>query len=321
MHPSLTDPSTFRLPVDDGVALHVYRWTPGGPPKAVVQIAHGLAEHAGRYGPTAAALTAAGFAVYANDHRGHGLTASTPEELGYFAAQNGWRRLVDDLHRLNRRIADEHPGRPIFLLGHSMGSFLAQQYLFSHGDSIVGGVLSGTNGGAGMLVRIGRSVAQLERLRLGARGRSALLHKQFFGSFNRRFRPARTELDWLTRDPAEVDKYIADPLCGFALTVQGWIDVLDGLLEIERPAHIQCVPASLPIYLFSGDHDPVGGETRGVRWLAAAYRRAGLTDVTERFYPGGRHEMLNEVNRAEVERDLVAWLDGVLARTAVRGGA
>jgi alpha-beta hydrolase superfamily lysophospholipase len=289
----------------------VHRWEPAGPPRAVVQIAHGMAEHGGRYERAAAQLNAAGYAVYVADHRGHGRTAVTPGDLGYFADHNGWLRAVDDLYAVRRRIAQDHPELPVILLGHSMGSLMAQQYLFSHGDSIAGAVLSSTGGGTGLLAHAGAAAAALERLRLGPRGRSPILQTLTFGAYNNRFKPNRTEYDWLSRDPVEVDKYVADPLCGFALTTQGWADVFSGVANIERMDNIRRVPPGLPIYLFSGDQDPVGRETRGVLWLIEKYRKVGVKDVQHRFYPGGRHEMLNETNRDDVVQDLIAWLNAV----------
>jgi alpha-beta hydrolase superfamily lysophospholipase len=307
--------STFRLGIADGAQLFVRCWEPNGaPPKAVLQIAHGMVEHTARYARFAEQLTAAGYAVYAADHRGHGQTAAASSDLGYFADHDGWRRLVDDLHCVNRRITADHPGSPIYLLGHSMGSFLAQTYAYTYGDSIAGLVLSGTGSGGDMLSRLAPWVAKLERQRLGPRAKSAPLKLLLLGAFNKRFEPKRTEFDWLSRDTREVDAYIADPLCGFDFTIQGWIDQLGGIVENAREENIRRVPRSLPIYLFSGELDPVGAETRGVRWLIDAYRRAGVTDVTHRFYPGGRHEMLNEENRAEVQRDVIGWLDAALAR-------
>jgi alpha-beta hydrolase superfamily lysophospholipase len=305
---------TFRLAVDDGVELFVYRWLPAGAPRAVVQIAHGMAEHAGRYARVAAQLTLAGYAVYAADHRGHGRTALAPGDLGYFADDNGWLRAVDDLYALRRRIAEDHPVLPVFAFGHSMGSMMLQQYLFSHGDSIAGAVLSGAGGGRTLLALGGAALAWGERARLGPRGRSPLLQYMTFGDYNRAFRPTRTEFDWLSRDEAEVDKYVADPLCGFAFTVQGWLDVLRGILQIERADHLRRIPQWMPLYVFSGELDPVGDRGRGVRRLLDALRRAGLHDVAHRLYPGARHEMLNETNRDEVQRDLIAWLDGALER-------
>jgi alpha-beta hydrolase superfamily lysophospholipase len=308
--------TTFPLAADDGTELFVYRWEPDGAPKAVVQIAHGMVEHAGRYARTAQYLTLAGYAVYAHDQRGHGKTALTPGDLGYLADRDGFHCLLTDLRCVNRRIALDHPGLPIFLLGHSMGSFLVQHYLFTYGDSIAGAALSGTTYGVGLTARAGRAIAKAERLRLGPRGRSALVGWMSFANFNAGFKPKRTAFDWLSRDRNEVDKYVADPLCGFDFAVQSWIDVYGGLIELERTANLKRVPRSLPIYLFSGDQDPVGAKTRGVRALIDAYRQAGLTDLTSHFYAGARHEIMNEENRAEVHRDLIAWLDAALARRA-----
>lgn len=305
--------STFTLTAADGAALWTYRWLPHSAPKAVVQIAHGLAEHAGRYARLAEALTAAGYAVYANDHRGHGLSAANAEALGFFAERDGWQRVVDDLWLLNRRIAADHPGLPIVLLGHSMGSFLAQHFIIEHGNALAGAVLSATSGKPAPLAAAGRLIARVERLRLGPRGRSALLMAFSFGAFNKAFAPARTKYDWLSRDAAEVDKYVADPLCGFSATVQLWIDMLDALAVIARPARQARIPKRLPIYVISGTRDSVGAGTKGPEQLLAAYRAAGLERVSHRFYPDARHELFNEINRDEVTRDLIAWLDGIIA--------
>lgn len=307
----------LRLAADDSVALFVYRFLPERAPRAVIQIVHGMAEHAGRYARTAEQLVNAGFAVYAADHRGHGRTAISSQELGFFAARHGWRRLVADVQCVQEHIAAEHPGVPRFVLGHSMGSMVVRDYLCRYAaasERLAGVVLSGTSGNASVQARLGRLVAYAERLRLGPRGKSALLDRLSTGSFNRRFEPARTTCDWLSRDALEVDKYVADRLCGFGLTVQGWIDLLDGIVRIEQQDNLRCMRKSMPLYLLSGDRDPVGGSTRGVRWLIARLRKLGVHDVTYRFYPDGRHEMFNETNRDEVHRDLIEWLDGVLAR-------
>ncbi len=303
--------STFTHPADGGV-LFVYQWLPPGQPKAVLQIAHGLAEHAGRYARLAQALTDAGYGVYANDHRGHGRTARTPEELGFFAEHDGWRKCVDDLWQLNRRLAGDHPGLPVFLLGHSMGSFMAQHFISEHGEALAGAVLSGSGGKPSPLAIAGRLIARIERLRLGARGRSGLLHAFSFGAFNKPFEPARTPFDWLSRDRAEVDKYVADPLCGFRASVQLWIDLLDALGEVTSAQRQARIPKRLPIYIIAGSRDPVSGNAKSLEPLLAAYRDAGLERVTHRFYADARHELFNETNREEVTRDLIAWLDGVV---------
>jgi alpha-beta hydrolase superfamily lysophospholipase len=306
--------SAFRLAMPDGVALHVYRWLPDGPVKATIQIAHGLAEHAGRYARLAEALCAAGYAVYANDHRGHGRTATNAAALGILGERDGWNTCVGDLRELAAQIAADHPGLPMVLLGHSMGSFMVQQFMTEHGELLAGAVLSGSNGKPPPIAPVALLLAHLERLRAGPRGKSAVMRTLFFGAFNRPFRPARTEFDWLSRDEAEVDKYIADPLCGFEPPIGLYIDMIRALAEIARPARQARIPKRLPVYIFHGDSDPVAAN---IRQLLGAYGKAGLTDVTCKTYPGARHECLNEINRDEVTRDLIAWLDATLERSGL----
>lgn len=302
---------TFSFKVEDTKEIFVYRFQPdeGAAPKAIVHVAHGMAEHAARYARFAEALTAQGYVVYANDHRGHGKTASTPEELGTFGDSGGFRRAVQDLQQLVVYEKAQHPGLPLFLFGHSMGSFLAQAFLIDSGSALRGAILSGSNGKPNLLAQAGRLVARVERRRHGARGKSKLLNTLSFDDFNKAFKPNRTGFDWLSRDEAEVDKYIADPLCGFMVTTQLWVDVLDGTATISDPVAQARIPSDLPVYIFAGSEDPVGGKTRGLDQLISAYKAAGLTDVQHKFYPGGRHEMLNETNRDEVTRDVIAWLD------------
>jgi len=301
--------STFTLASTDGVSLFVYRWSPEVAPKAAVQIAHGLVEHAGRYARLAKALTHAGYAVYADDHRGHGRTASTPEDFGFFAERDGWRKCIDDLWRVNQRIATDLPGLPIVLIGHSMGSFMAQHFISEHGEALSGVVLVASNGKPAPLTAAAKIIAHLERLRLGPRSRSARLHSMVVGAFNKQFEPVRTEADWLSRDSAEVDKYVADPLCRFRPTVQLWIDLLSALYEIAKPARQARIPKQLPIYIIAGTRDPASANGKGLEQLLSAYHAAGLQRVACRFYPDARHELFNETNREEVTRELLAWLD------------
>ncbi|WP_437591094.1 lysophospholipase [Sorangium sp. So ce1000] len=299
---------TFTFQADDDRELFVHRWLPGGAARGVFHVAHGMSEHAGRYARLAQALCAAGWAVYANDHRGHGATARGSDELGFFASQGGFQRVVRDLAQLIARARGEHPGLPVVLFGHSMGAALAQAYLIEHGATIDGAVLSGAAGKANALVDAGRLMARAERRRLGERGKSQILQTMSFDSFNKVFAPTRTQFDWLSRDRAEVDAYIADPRCGFPATTSLWVDLLDAMAELSRPAPLARIPKDLPVYVLAGSRDPVGGLLRGVTQMIEAYRAAGLRRVTQRFYPGGRHEMLNEINREEVVRDLLAWL-------------
>ena len=301
--------SELLLQTSDGQRLFVRSWLPDSPPRAIVQIAHGLVEHSQRYARFAAALNRAGLGVYANDHRGHGHTAA-PQDLGFLAATDGWRLCLDDLWMLNRQIAATHSGLPIVLIGHSMGSILARGFAAEHGAALAALVLSGANGRPPATAALGPPIARFERWRLGPRGKSKLLKAMMFGAFNQSFKPTRTEFDWLSRDPAEVDAYVADPLCGFDFSTQLVIDLLGGLTPLLAPSELARIPKHLPIYVMSGARDPVGANLQS---LLDAYRAAGLA-VTARIYPDARHEMLNETNRDEVAADLVAWLDGVLPK-------
>lgn len=301
---------TFALDVGGNVRLHSYRWSPdpGTDLRAAIQIAHGMAEHSARYVHVAQALVDAGFVVYAADHRGHGKSAQSDADLGFFADHDGWQRVIADMFVLNQRIATEHPALPRFLIGHSMGSMLSRDYLTLHGDSVQAVVLSGTSAPTGVLAKVGELVAKAERFRLGARSRSKLLETLLTGEYNRAFRPNRTPHDWLSRDEAQVDRYVADPRCGFDFTVQGWLDVLCGVQRIEDVTLIAHIPRELPILLMSGARDPLGKNGRGIEAVAELFRSAGLKRVEVKLYPDARHEIFNELNRTEVIADLVAWL-------------
>ena len=302
----------------DGTPLHVYHWAAdaASKPRAVIHISHGMAEHAARYARLAEALVGAGYEVYANDHRGHGKTARTDADLGYFADSDGWRRVVDDLWLHIQKARERHPGVPVVLLGHSMGSFLSQQILFEHGDTLAAAVLSGSNGKPPAIATAGKLIARIERMRLGEHGRSKLLDGLSFGDFNKPFRPNRTNFDWLSRDNVEVDKYIADPRCGFIVTTSLFVDLVDALGGLARPENQARIPKTLPVYIVAGSEDPVGAQTRGLEQLRGAYAAAGLTKVTHKYYHGARHEVFNESNRDEVTRDLIKWLDAVVPKNA-----
>src|SRR5271168_1306829 len=243
--------SEFELRTDDGQSLLARRWLPEGRPRAIVQIAHGLSEHSARYARLAAALNAAGYAVYADDHRGHGPEA-VAGDLGHFADEGGWKKVVGDLWTMNRLIAKEQPGVPIIFLGHSLGSFLGQEFVAEHSDALAGAVYSGSSGKPPAIATLGRLIARAERLRLGKRGKSQLIFQMWFGDFNKPFQPSRTAFDWLSRDEKEVDAYVADPLCGFPFTTQLAIDVLDALPRVTSRQSIAPIRKDMPIYVFSG---------------------------------------------------------------------
>lgn len=304
--------TTFTYEDPDGVEIFVYKWTPdaGTTPRAAVQVAHGMAEHAGRYRRFAEALTGAGFVVYADDHRGHGKTAGDLAKAGV-VGPDGWNATVADLKQLSDRIKEEWPDLPLFLFGHSYGSFLSQDYIQRWGASLQGVILSGTNGSQPVL-GIASWLARRQVKKHGAETPSAFLDKLSFGAFNKKFKPTRTDFDWLSRDAAEVQKYVDDPWCGWVAPGQFFVELLKGFKKIWADEHEARIPADLPVFFVAGTMDPVGKYTKNVRKLAARYAAQGLHDVEEKYYEGGRHEMLNETNRAEVTADIIAWLEAHL---------
>ncbi|MEO6675743.1 MAG: alpha/beta hydrolase [Pseudomonas sp.] len=302
---------TFWLTASDHNRLFVNQWLPAPPLKAVILLAHGMAEHSGRYARLAEKLCGQGYGVYAPDLRGHGKTAENGT-LGHFADDDGWCKVVGDLASLNQYIGQQHPGMPIILLGHSMGSYIAQAYLLHHSASLHGAILSGSNFQPVALYRAARQIARLERLRQGPKGRSALIEFLSFGSFNKAFKPARTKFDWLSRDPAEVDLYANDPLCGFRCTNQLWIDLLGGLQQISKASNLAQVDPGLPLLVMGGECDPVS-EGKRLKDLAQALRAAGSQNLQLNIYPQARHELFNESNRDEVTADVLSWIAQALS--------
>lgn len=298
--------TTFWLTASDRSRLYINQWLPDGAPKAMIMLAHGMAEHSGRYARLAAALCDAGYGLYAPDQRGHGRTADEGM-LGLFAEKDGWNKVVGDLASLNQHIGQQAPGVPIILLGHSMGSYIAQAYLLHHSASLNGAILSGSNFQPVALYRAARVIARIERARQGLRGRSALIEFLSFGSFNKAFKPTRTAFDWLSRDPAEVDKYVNDPLCGFRCTNQLWVDLLGGLQQISKASNLAQIDPGLPILVMGGECDPVS-EGKRLKSLADALREAGCQNLQLNIYPQARHELFNETNRDTVTADVLAWL-------------
>ena len=306
--------SRFKFTAMDGVIINVHKWglEEGQAIKGVVQISHGMAEWAYRYDYFAKALNREGYIVYANDHRGHGLTAPSMEDVGYISDNDGFFDKVEDMRELNQLIREEHPSLPVVLFGHSMGSFLSQRYIQLYGSDLVGVILSGSNGKQGPIINLGIALAYLEMKFKGRRHRSRLLDKLSFGSYNRAFPDNRTKFDWLSRDEKLVDRYIEDPYCGGIFTSSFFYDFLRGLKMITRRKNLEAVPKNLPIYIFSGSMDPVGGFGKGVEKLKEMYETHGLKEVSLVLYPEGRHEMLNEINRDEVIEDIVRWLNKIL---------
>lgn len=289
------NPTQFQFTSSDGLSIVCARWDSHSPVRGVVQIAHGLGEHIGRYAELADILATDGFAVYGNDHRGHGLTAKISQSRGDFG-RGGFDQLVEDVVTLRDIANKENAGKPFILLGHSMGSFAAQQFALDHSDSIDGLALSGS-GALDGLVRAIQGVPEGE---------------DPMGLMNAAFEPARTPFDWLSRDNAEVDAFAHDPLCFRSLKSASMESFLAAFPRLADPRQIWAIRKGLPIYLFSGSDDPVGQRLVGTRVQQDRYRAAGITSIAHDFYPGGRHEMLHELNRRDVITNLLVWISGIL---------
>ncbi|MFO0548080.1 MAG: alpha/beta fold hydrolase [Polyangiaceae bacterium] len=301
----------FTVPAHDGFPLAAIRWLPKEAPRAILQIAHGMAEHAPRYAPFARAAAAMGIAVYAHDHRGHGASINDSAPRGHFADQDGFEKVLRDIGSVGAAARAAHEGLPRFLLGHSMGSFFTRaRVLEGDSDPLAGVILSATGWRLSFGNKIMQSFAKRQVKKHGASAPSPFMTKLVFGSFNLRFLPARTAFDWLSRDPAVVDAYMADPLCGFDCSGQLWSDLLGAVYEIEqKEGDPSKLPRDLPTLLVVGTHDPVSMGGLGHRQLAARYRAAGNNDVTDKYYEAGRHELLNETNRADVWSDILGWVE------------
>lgn len=305
-----TTPQSDSITADGNHRIPIYLWEPDQTPKAVIQIFHGLGEHSARYDRFARTAMSHGYAVCAHDHRGHGPTA---ENIGFFAAKDGWELLVADGHRVTEFLQQKFTKQPVVLLGHSMGSYIAQSYAMRYGHDLAALILSGSSWPARLQLFILRLLARFESWRHGKSGSSPLLDKLGFGAFNKPFEPARTELDWLSREPSEVDAYINDPLCGGPYTTGLWLDLLSGLLSISTNQALRQISQDLPILITGGADDPVGGK-RGMNELAARYKATGHASLSTKIYPEGRHEMLNETNRDEFTDDLLRWIAQNLSR-------
>ena len=290
-------------------SIHALKCVPDGKPRAVVQIAHGIAEHIERYRPFMEFLANNGFVVAGNDHLGHGKSIRVPAEQGFFAEKDGWWRVVDDMDKLHDIMSKEYPELPYVLFGHSMGSFLTRTYLIKHPDKYDGVILSGTGHQSPALVLGGNAAASVMAKLNGAMGDGAKLDSLAFGTYLNKIENPRTKFDWLSRDTEQVDKYIADPLCGFVGKIGLYRDMMQGIKFITDKKNIAQMNKEKPVYFMSGDGDPVGDYGKGVERAYKAFCDAGLHDVFMRLYPGGRHEMLNETNKEQVYQDILSWLN------------
>ncbi len=297
----------------DNKDITYFKYVPEGDKKAIIIITHGMAEHAKRYDTFAKFLNKNGYIVYAHDQRGHGKTAGSVDKLGFFAEKGGWQKVTDDLATLVEIAKKDYPEYPVFLFGHSMGSFITRTYLIENSNKVKGAILSGTAGSAGLLGKIGLLLTRIIMLFHKKNTPSPLMDKLSFGDFNKAFKPNRTAFDWLSRDNAQVDKYINDEYCGTVFSVGFFNDMMKGLELVNRKDTAKKLRNNLAVYLFSGDKDPVSKNGKQVKDVFEMYKTAGISNIQLKLYENARHETLNETNKDEVFNDVLSWLDSNLA--------
>lgn len=321
--------SELSYPSKDGTTtVRARLWTPAGldsalaPPRAIVQIVHGMSEHIDRYDAFARVLVENGFVACGEDHIGHGASAPDPAEFGHMPPREGKEILISDVDAL-RKMMQHRFGKtvPYFMFGHSMGSFIVRAYLMRPCiEGLAGAILCGTGEQPRLLSAAGNLLARAVGRIKGSRFRSAFIDGMGAGAYGKRIPDARTPFDWLSTDPAVVDAYLADERCGFMFTVGGYAALTDLTGEIADPARVARVPRDLPLLFIAGAEDPVGGQGKGVHAAVQALRDAGVAQVDETQYSGMRHEILNEPGHAVVESDIISWIEGCLGRSKSRAG-
>lgn len=293
---------------DKRTRIHAIRWIPDSGPRLILQIAHGMVEFIDRYQEFAEYLNQYGILVTGNDHLGHGKSVRSADDLGYFAAEKGNACVIGDMDRLRLLTQTKYPDVPYILLGHSMGSFLARQYIELRGNALSGAIIMGTGYQTEVTLETGRLLCRIIARARGWRHRSPLLTKIAMGSYNKAFEPVRTPYDWLTKDTKIVDAYSKNPLNTFQFTANAYYNMFKGLSWCQDFRHIDRIPKNLPVLFLSGGNDPVGGFGKGVEKVFHTFQKAGMEDVTMKLYPGDRHEILNELDRKQVYEDVLEWM-------------
>ena len=293
---------------DKATLIHAIRWEPETEVRAVLQICHGMAEYIDRYDDLASFLAENGIAVVGNDHLGHGASVKTDEDLGFFPEKSGNEYIIGDIHTLYAQTKNRYPDVPYFILGHSMGSFLVRQYITLYGKDLSGALILDTGYQSGFTLKMAKRTALKNMLKNGGHSYSDLIEKASFKGFNKAFEPARTQFDWLNRDEAAVDKYIADPRTGFSFTVSAYYHMFRGMAYADDKANMARIPKDLPLFIASGTMDPVGNMGKGVKKVFDRFVKLGMKEVEMKLYPDARHEIFNELNRAEVYADLLGFI-------------
>lgn len=289
--------------------LNTIIWKPTGTILAILQISHGMIEHIERYDEFANYLAQRGFLVVGNDHLGHGKSVRNQNEFGYFNASDSSKTVVDDLHQLTVLIKSKYPDLPYFLLGHSMGSFLARRYIMTYGNELNGTIIMGTGHQPAIALGTGKLLIRLISLFKPMTYRSKLIEQACFGTYNNKFKPRRTKSDWLSQDTAVVDAYIQDPFCNFTFTLNGYLTLFNTLSFIRCTKNIKKIPKDLPIFIVAGSNDPVGNFGRMVQKVYNCYKKIGIQDISLKLYKHARHELLNELHKDQVYIDIYTWLN------------
>ena len=297
------------LSKDMRTRIHAVEWIPDQEVKAVLQICHGMIEHIARYDDFARFLTSKGVLVTGHDHLGHGNSVSCDAEYGYFPEKNGNQCVIGDIHTLRTLTKKKYPDVPYFMLGHSMGSFLLRQYMTLHGEGLAGAIVMGTGHQPMAILTAGQAVCKSIGRMKGWKHRSKLVDDMAFGSYNKKFEPAKTSKDWLTSDEELLDMNLRDPRCNFMFTVGGYYQMFEGMKAIATPAAAGLVPKKLPVYFVAGKEDPVGEFGKSVQKIYQQFVDAGVLDVQIKLYENDRHEILNEKDRAAVYEDMYAWIE------------
>lgn len=300
---------------DNKTKIHAVRWTPESEkPFCIVQIVHGMAEYIERYEELAQFLVKHNVVVTGEDHLGHGKSISEGKNPGYFCEQDPATVVVRDVHRLKKMTQEAYPGVPYILLGHSMGSFIARNYLCRYGSGIDGALILGTGMQPGALLAVSKLIAGLQKIFFGDNHISKFIDRAAFGGYNKKFSPQRTSVDWLSKDEAKVDEYIADPLCGFTFTVNGFRTLFTLISRIRKTENLEKIPKELPVHFASGEDDPVGNYGRGVRAAYKSLENVGMENLSIKLYPSDRHELHNETDRVQVMEDLWQWIEKTIKK-------
>lgn len=293
---------------DHKTLIHAVRWIPDQEVKGILQISHGMVEFIERYEEFAEYMTKKGFLVTGNDHLGHGDSVRSKDQYGFFNEKNGNAVLLLDLYQLQRKTKELYPNVPYFLLGHSMGSFLVRQYLCLYGKELDGAIIMGTGYHSRFEAKLGMRLTKMIAAIKGWGYRSKFVNALAFGSYNRKFKPGRTDKDWLTKDEKIVDDYIKDERCQFLFTLNGYYNLFFSLAKLSNKDYIQKMPKNLPVLFVSGEDDPVGNFGKGVKKVVDTFKENGMKRVSCKMYPNDRHEILNELDRKKIYQDLYEWI-------------